>query len=89
MYDMLQANEIQVGKMSNEEAMDLCMVNGARLHEARLLAATVEAYKHGRLTRFAREIEMFHIPAYDAIPDDEPLDEDEDIDDDGRFDAWA
>ena len=75
--------------MSNEEAMDLCMINGARLHEARLLVATVEAYKHGRLTRFAREIEMFHIPAYEAIPDDEPLDEDEEIDDDGRFDAWA
>ena len=31
----------------------------------------------------------FHIPAYEAISDDEPLDEDEDIDDDGRFDAWA
>ena len=31
----------------------------------------------------------FHIPAYDAIPDDGTLDEDEDIDDDGRFDAWA
>ena len=89
MYDMLQTNEIQVGQMSNEEAMDLCMINGARLHNASLLVATVEAYRHGRLTRFAREIEMFHIPAYDAIPDDEPLDEDEDIDDDGRFDAWA
>jgi TPR repeat protein len=89
MYDMLLTNEIQLGKMSNEEAMDLCMINGARLHDARLLVATVEAYKHGRLTRFAREIEMFHIPAYEAIPDDEPLDEDDDLDDDGRFDAWA
>ena len=90
MYDMLQANEIQLGQMNNEEAMDLCMVNGARLHNARLLVATVEAYRHGRLTQFAREIEMFHIPAYDAIPDDEPLDdEDEGQDDDGRFDAWA
>ena len=89
MYDMLLTNEIQVGQMSNEEAMDLCMINGARLHEARLLVETVEAYKHGRLTRFAREIEMFHIPAYETIPDDEPLDEDEEIDDDGRFDAWA
>lgn len=89
MYDMLQANEIQLGQMNNEEAMDLCMVNGARLHNARLLVATVEAYRHGRLTQFAREIEMFHIPAYDAIPDDEPLDDDEEIDDDGRFDAWA
>ncbi len=90
MYDMLQADEIQLGQMSNEQAMDLCMVNGARLHNARLLVATVEAYRHGRLTQFAREIEMFHIPAYDAIPDDEPLDdEDEGPDDDGRFDAWA
>lgn len=88
-YDMLHTNEIQLSQMSNEEAMDLCMINGARLHNASLLVATVEAYRHGRLTRFAREIEMFHIPAYDAIPDDEPLDEDDDIDDDGRFDAWA
>ncbi len=90
MYDMLLTNEIQLGQMSNEEAMDLCMINGARLHNARLLVATVEAYKHGRLTQFAREIEMFHIPAYDAIPDDEPLDDEYDEpDDDGRFDAWA
>ena len=89
MYDMLSANEIQLGQMSNEDAMDLCMINGARLLDSRLLVETVEAYKHGRLTRFAREIEMFHIPAYEAIPDDEPLDEDEEIDDDGRFDAWA
>ena len=88
MYDMLLTNEIQLDQMSNEEAMDLCMIKGAR-HNARLLVATVEAYRHGRLTQFAREIEMFHIPAYDAIPDDEPLDEDEEIDDDGRFDAWA
>ena len=89
MYDILLTNEIQLDRMSNEEAMDLCMINGARLHNARLLVATVEAYRHVRLTRFAQEIEMFHIPAYDAIPDDGTLDEDDDIDDDGRFDAWA
>jgi hypothetical protein len=90
MYDMLLTNEIQLGRISNEDVMDLCMINGARLHNARLLVAAVQAYKHGRLTRFAREIEMFHIPAYDAIPDDEPLDDEYDEqDDDGRFDAWA
>ena len=90
MYDMLLTNEIQLGQMINEDAMDLCMINGARLHNARLLVAVVEAYKYGRLTRFAREIEMYHIPAYDAIPDDEPLDDEYDEpDDDGRFDAWA
>lgn len=89
MYDMLNANEMELRSMSNEEAMDLCMINGARLHSTGLLVAAVEAYRRGRLTRFAREIEMFHIPAYDALPDDEPFDEDEGPDDDGRYDAWA
>lgn len=91
MYDMLQADEIALGKVNSEDAMDLCAVNGARLHDKRLLAATVERYRRGRLTQFAREIEMYHIPAYDAIPDDEPLDDDEEDypDDDGRNDAWA
>jgi hypothetical protein len=33
---------------------------------------------------------MFHIPAYDAILDNEPLDDEDDYpDDDGRFDPWA
>lgn len=90
MYDMLKANEIQLGQMSNDEAMDLCMINGARMHNNRLLVEAVEAYRHGRLTQFASEMERFHIPAYDAIPDDEPLDdEEEEPDDDGRFDPWA
>lgn len=90
MYEMLQAKEIELADISNEEAMELCMINGARLHNKKLIVETVEAYKRGRLTRFAREIEMYHIPAYDAIPDDEPLDEEDDYpDDDGRNDAWA
>ena len=90
MYEMLEMGEIELGKLSREEAMELCMVNGARLQSKRLLVAAVEAYKQGRLTRFASEMEMYHLPAYDAIPDDEPLDdEDEEMDDDGRFDAWA
>ena len=89
MYEMLEADEISLANMSNEEAMDLCMINGARLHSSKLLIATVEAYKHGRLTCFAREIEMFHTPAYEALPDEDFEDEDEELDDDGRFDAWA
>ena len=91
MYDMLLTKEIELAKMSNEDAMDICMVNGARLHNRKLLIAAVEAYRHGRrLTQFAREIELYHIPAYEALPDDEPLDEDDDQpDDDGRFDPWA
>lgn len=90
MYDMLEADQITLGSMSKDEAMDLCMINGARLHNRNLLIATVGAYRHGRLTQFAREIELYHIPAYEALPDEDPFDfEDEDLDDDGRFDAWA
>ena len=87
---MLDTNEIKLVNMSNEDAMDICMINGARQHSKWLISETVNAYRRGRLTQFAREIEMFHIPAYDAIPDDEPLDDEEDYpDDDGRFDPWA
>ena len=90
MYNMLDTNEIKHVNMSNEDAMDLCMINGARQHSKWLISETVNAYRRGRLTQFAREIEMFHIPAYDAIQDDESLDDEEDYpDDDGRFDPWA
>ena len=90
MYEMLSCNEIELGKTNKEDAMDLCAINGARLHDKKLLAAAVESYKRGRLTQFAREMEMYHLPAYEAIPDDEPLDEEEyGPDDDGRYDAWA
>lgn len=90
MYEMLSCNEIELGKTNKEDAMDLCAINGARLHDKKLLVAAVESYKRGRLTQFAREMEMYHLPAYEAIPDDEPLDEEEyGPDDDGRYDAWA
>jgi TPR repeat protein len=66
MYDMLHDGEIEPGRMNREDAMDLCAVNGARLHNRKLLVAAVEAYRRGRLTQFAREMEMYHIPAYDT-----------------------
>lgn len=90
MFEMLWCNEYCPDDMSKEDAMDLCALGGARLHSKRLIVETVHAYQHGRLSEFAEEIEMYHIPAYDAIPDDEPLDEDDEwLDDDGRYDAWA
>ena len=91
MYQMLLNDEIELHNMEREEAMDLCIINGARLRNRTLLIAAVEAYKRGRLTRYAREMEMFHLPAYDALPEDEPIDDEDDevADDDGRFDAWA
>jgi TPR repeat protein len=89
MYDMLRCKEV-TGENS-EETMYVYALLGARLQSKRMIVETVEAYKRGHLTQFATEIEMYHIPAYNAIPDDEELDDDEDElpDDDGRYDAWA
>ena len=89
MHDMLRCKEV-TGENS-EETMYVYALLGARLQSKRMIVETVEAYKRGHLTHFAAEIEMYHIPAYNAIPDDEELDDDEDElpDDDGRYDAWA
>lgn len=89
MHDMLRCKEV-TGENS-EETMYVYALLGARLQSKRMIVETVEAYKRGHLTQFAAEIEMYHIPAYNAIPDDEELDDDEDElpDDDGRYDAWA
>ncbi len=89
MHDMLRCKEV-TGE-NCEETMYVYALLGARLQSKRMIVETVEAYKRGHLTQFAAEIEMYHIPAYNAIPDDEELDDDEDElpDDDGRYDAWA
>lgn len=41
--------------------------------------AAVTAYRSGRLTEFAAEMEMYHIPAYYALPDEDETDEEMDI----------
>lgn len=68
---------------------DNLALNGARLGSKKLLAETVMAYTHGRLTEYAAEIEQYYCPVFDSddfiIDDDTP----EPPDDDGRFDAWA
>ena len=89
MHDMLRCKEV-TGE-NREETMYVYALLGARLQSKRMIVETVEAYKRGHLTHFAAEIEMYHIPAYNAIPDDEELDDEEDEypDDDGRYDAWA
>lgn len=50
-----------------------------------------ESYITDRMTEYASERDMYHIPAYDTLPEDEENEEDDDEcpDDDGRFDAWA
>lgn len=71
MYDMLLCDEIKLGSMTQQEAMDLCAINGARLHNDAMIRATADAYMGGRLTQFAGEIEMYHLPAYNALPEDD------------------
>lgn len=70
---------------------DQCAINGARFGSANMLIETVEAYKSGRLTEFAAEIEQWYLPVYEATPsfDEEEIDEDDLPDDDGRYDAYA
>lgn len=90
MHEMLRCNEYVPETEDIQETMDLCALYGARLHSKLLIVEAVHAYQHGRLEQFASEMEEYHIPAYEAIPDDEPLDDDDEwLDDDGRYDAWA
>ena len=75
--------------------VDNLALNGARLGSKKLLAETVMAYTHGRLTEFAAEIEQYYCPIFDSddFTIDDTSNDDNDTpeppDDDGRFDAWA
>ena len=68
-----------------EEYAETCWLNALRLSwDDERLAKVCEAYKHGKLTEYATEIEQYYLPEY------EPSDDDDDYeDDDGRYDAWA
>lgn len=90
MYAMAHDHEKDV----DLELSDMLALSGARLGSKRLLAATVIAYTHGRLTEYASEIEQYFEPVFDdpdgfSLDDDMPYPDDDDPDDDGRFDAWA
>lgn len=91
MYAMVHDHYID----ADQSFCDHLALNGARLGSKKLLAETVMAYTHGRLTEFAAEIEQYYCPVFDS--DDFTIsdtDNDEEVtpeppDDDGRFDAWA
>lgn len=83
MYEMVHDHLKDV----EQDFSDMLAISGARLGSKRLLAATVIAYTHGRLTEYASEIEQYYEPIFD-----DPaftLDTDDDPDDDGRYDAWV
>ena len=72
----------------SEQRKGYIAICGARLESQKLINAVVEAYRHGRLTEFAAEIEQYYIPAY--APDfEEEMEEEELPDDDGRYDAFV
>lgn len=83
MYEMVHDHLKDV----EQDFSDMLAISGARLGSKRLLAATVIAYTHGRLTEYASEIEQYYEPIFD-----DPsftLDTNDAPDDDGRYDAWV
>ena len=77
-----------------QDFSDMLALNGARLGSDKLLAATVIAYTHGRLTEYASEIEQYYEPIFDdpnftIDPDSANNSDDDAPDDDGRYDAWV
>ena len=84
LFDMAEKGDVEI----SERRKGYIAICGARLESQKLINAVVEAYKHGRLTEFAAEIEQYYIPAYD--PDfEEEMEEEELPDDDGRYDAFV
>ena len=71
-----------------EERKNVIAIVGARRESQKLINAVVDAYKQGKLTEFAAEIEQYHLPKYDAEWMEEG-DEDDEPDDDGSYDAYA
>lgn len=87
MYEMVHDHLKDV----EQDFSDMLAISGARLGSKRLLAATVIAYTHGRLTEYASEIEQYYEPIFDdpAFTLDTDDDTDDAPDDDGRYDAWV
>ena len=84
LFDMAEKGDVEI----SEQRKGYIAICGARLESQKLINAVVEAYKHGRLTEFAAEIEQYYIPAY--APDfEEEMEEEELPDDDGRYDAFV
>ena len=88
MYAMVQDEFIN----ASQSFCDQLALNGTRFGSKILLAETIKAYKQGRLTEYAAEIEQYYYPLVNS--DDFSLDEPDENspeppDDDGRYDAWV
>lgn len=87
LYTMVAEAEIDFDPNEIDDVLDYLALQGARSQNEAMLRKAVERYNQGGLKDFDTEIEAYHIPAYNALPD-EPED-DEPIDDDGRYDPYV
>ena len=62
MYDMILQGQVDKGA-DRQEYLEQCAIYGARLRNRHMQEETVRMYRSGRLTRYAAEIEMYHMPA--------------------------
>lgn len=68
MFDMVQEGYID----ADQSFCDHLAINGTRLGSDKLLTETVKAYKQGRLTEYAAEIEQYYYP---LVNSDDPGEE--------------
>lgn len=61
-----------------EGTLEYCQLKALRYGDEDQLRNVVEAYRNGKLTFAAPEIEKYYIPKYDSLPHDEQEEEDED-----------
>ena len=62
MYDMILQGQVDKGA-NRQEYLEQCAIYGARLRNRHMQEETMRMYRSGRLTRYAAEIEMYHMPA--------------------------
>ena len=63
LHQMLSNGELSLSS-GKQEALDTFALLGARLHEEDMIIETIKAYRAGRLSKHAAEIEKYHLPAY-------------------------
>lgn len=70
-----------------QEFGDMVALFGVRNGSEQLLEETVAAYRSGRLTEYAAEIEQYYVPVSEKKSGGN--EKEDAVDDDGRFDAYA
>lgn len=82
-YAML-ADMVEDGHMpddfdTSDDFMEYCQLSALRRGDDSQLKNVVNAYKSGKLTPFAKEIEKYYVPKFESLPE---TDDDEEDDDD-------